>query len=426
MARPGRSTRAARLTRRGTALAVAGAAAILGAYLIERPELLYVGVLALLLPAIAVAFARFRHVSVRVSRGFSPGIVSVAQPTTVAVTVTNTVPLPTPELTWRDLRPWGTGSDAPRPLPSLTARRGRAIAPGNTVSLRYELVAPRRGEFGIGPLSVTLADPFGLATGEVTIGGNDWLVVTPKIKDLPDTGLAILASDGATMLLRRAIGGDDDLSTREYRTGDAMRRVHWRATARHGELMVRQEEPRSHAEARIILDTRRSGYSDRPLLRGRDQPESEAFELALSLAASIAVHLARGGYEVDILETGHPQLEPVMPLEPFFNTLAVIELSPDSGDFPADSAMRASMRPDRAQGSVFAIVSDADAPTIERLAAQRSGFDLAVVFVIDSGESRAFELLLEAGWTCVPVRRDETVEGAWRALAEIRGARYGR
>jgi uncharacterized protein (DUF58 family) len=405
---------------------VVGSASILGAYATNRRELLYVGLLALLLPLIAVAFARLRRVSVGVTRTFRPRIVGVAQPAAVELTVTNLAPFPTPELTWRDARPWTFSGDGSQVMPSLTARRSRSLATGNQTRLRYALTAPRRGEFEIGPLSVMLADPFGLATGEVAIGDVDRLIVTPALRDLPDTGLAILASDGVSKLVRRAIGGDDDLSTREYRTGDAMRRVHWRATARHGELMVRQEEPGSHAEARIILDTRRSGYSDRRVLRHHDDAESAAFEFALSLAASIALDLARSGFAVELVETGRPQLEPVMPLVPFLRALATIELSQEHGDYRPGVDVQASRSPDRAHGSVFAIVSDVDAPMIERLAVQRPGFDLAVAFVIASPDPRAREMLSDTGWTCVVVRAEDTVEGAWRSLAQVHGARHGR
>lgn len=419
-----RLSRAARLTTRGAALALVGAASIVVAYAAGRTELLYLGVLTLLLPVLAAAFARFRRVSVAVARSFRPQVVGVGQPTVVELEVSNTGALPTPELTWRDVRPWGGRANATRPLPALTVRRPTRPGTG-VVRLRYEIVPPRRGEFPIGPLRVLLADPFGLARGEASVGDRDFLVVAPVIRELPDTGLAVLASDGASLLVRRSVGGDDDLSTREYRTGDAMRRVHWRATARHGELMVRQEEPRSHAEARVILDTRRSGYSDRVEGRHRTDPESESFELAVSIAASIALHLARGGFAVEFIETGARHLAPVSPPPPFLRSLATLELAAADGDYPAGSPLSGT-RPDRAHGSVFAVVADADPPTVERLVAQRAGFALAVAFVVTFRDSPQLERLRAAGWTCVPVTLTDSVEDAWRAVAEIHGSRHGR
>lgn len=418
---PIRFSRSARLTPRGTALAVVGAASTIGAYASGRPELLWLGCLTLLLPALALAVVRFRRLGLTVSRSFRPEPVAVGQPAIVDITIANGGPRWTPQAEWRDYRPWASGGDEPRVLPPLAPRS----AHGATARLRYELIPRRRGEFAVGPLGVRLTDPFDLARGEIAVGAVDWLVVTPVIRELPDTGLAILASDGASLLVRRSIGGDDDLSTREYRTGDAMRRVHWRATARHGELMVRQEEPRSHAEARVILDTRRSGYSDGRTDERADEPQSESFELAVSIAASIAVHLARGGFAVELVETGDRHLAPVASTDPFLRSLATLELADATGDYPAGSPLTATS-PDRSHGSVFAIVSDADASTLERLVAQRSGFDLAVAFVITWRDSRALETLRQAGWTCVPVALGDRVEDAWRAIADLQGARHDR
>src|SRR3990170_6225608 len=171
--RPSRVARSTRLTPRGMTLVAVGAIGIVGAYVIGRHELLYVGSLAALLPLLAMAFARFRRVNVEVTRSFVPGMVAVGSATTVDLLVSNTAPVPTPELTWRDGRPWASGGTRPRTMPPLRARRSRTVLPGNSVRLGYELTAPRRGVFEIGPMSVVLADPFGLATGEVSVGGTD-------------------------------------------------------------------------------------------------------------------------------------------------------------------------------------------------------------------------------------------------------------
>ena len=418
--------RVAGLTRRGYAFVIVGGAEIIAAYAAGRSELLYVGVLVIVLPVIAFLYVRVRRVTLTATRTFAPSIVAAGQPVVVELRLTNTAPVATSEFRWRDGRGWETGGDRTGVIPPLAPRRTRTLTPANQTVLRYELTPPRRGVFTIGPLRVELSDPFGLALGEITIGATDELLVTPRLAVLPDTGLAILASDGQSMLVRRAIGGEDDLSTREYRRGDALRRVHWRATARHGELMVRQEEPRSHAEARVILDTRRGGYADTLPLRSPDDCESQSFELALSLAASLALHLARGGFDVEFLETATTQLHPVQPIELFLDSLATAELSEERGALSADSQLSASARPDRAHGSVFAVVADADNATLERLAAQRLSFDLAVAFIVTHRDTHALDRLREAGWTCVPMRVDDSIEGAWRAVAEAHGARHGR
>ncbi len=419
-----------RLTARGVFLVVVGAVGIVAAYSVGRPELLYPAVLALVLPFSAIALTRFRRIGLTVTRSFDPTVAAVGLPVVVDIRIANVSAVVTPQLMWRDLRPWG--SMEAFLLPRLRSAGGHIPRSGSARTLRYELVPPRRGVFTIGPLAVSISDPFDLAIGEVVVGDTDRLVVAPAVTSLPDTGLSILASDGPSLLVRRSIGGDDDVSTREYRTGDALRRVHWRATARHGELMVRQEEPRSHAEARVIIDTRASGYPDADSRHRRDEPASAAFEVALAMASSVALHLGRGGFEVEIVESGWDQLEPVSPLGPFLTSLALIDLSSERGDHAPGSSLHAASRMDRAHGSVFAILADSDAATLERLVAQRLFFDLAVAFVVTPVPSEQSARLERAGWTCVmlapsgEVSNHDLVERAWRAVADAQGARFVR
>jgi uncharacterized protein (DUF58 family) len=86
------------------------------------------------------------------------------------------------------------------------------------------------------------------------------------------------------------------VATREYRHGDDLRRVHWRSTARVGELMVRREEQPWESRATVVLDTRRAGH--------RGEGPTSSFEWAVSAAASIALHLRRSGYKVRLVTGG--------------------------------------------------------------------------------------------------------------------------
>ncbi len=87
--------------------------------------------------------------------------------------------------------------------------------------------------------------------------------------------------------------GEDDAATREYRHGDDLRRVHWRSTARVGELMVRREEQPWESRATVVLDTRAFAH--------RGEGPTASFEWAVSAAASIAVHLRHGGYKLRLV-----------------------------------------------------------------------------------------------------------------------------
>ncbi|WP_460792715.1 DUF58 domain-containing protein, partial [Micromonospora sonneratiae] len=122
----------------------------------------------------------------------------------------------------------------------------------------------------------------------------DRLTVIPQVNPLPTVRLAgEYAGSGESRARSVAVHGEDDAATREYRRGDDLRRVHWKSTARTGELMVRREEQPWESRATVVLDTRAIGHQG-------DGPTS-SFEWAVSAAASIAVHLRHAGYKLRLV-----------------------------------------------------------------------------------------------------------------------------
>ena len=399
-------------------LLVIGAVAIPSSYWLGRRELLYLGSFLVLLPLFALAFVRLRRMRLSVRRSFSPAVVSVGHPTMADVRVGNLSSSTTAEANWRDSWPWYPDATEPARLPSLMPSGPRFAGRGSSAFFRYEVTPPTRGVFDVGPMLVDFADPFGLADGALVAGDTEPLTVTPEVVAFADGVVSISADEGPTrMLQRRALGGEDDLMTREYRRGDALRRVHWRASAHSGQLMVRQEEQRSHAEARILLDTRLSHYRDAAPPEEIDSPQSEAFEWAVTFTASLGVHLARNGFLVQVIETAPAQLASLEHPEEFLESLASVALS----DEPPEelSLLRGVQRPDRSQGSVFAVFSDADPATVDRLGAQRHAFDLAVAFLIAPRQLGLERSLTDAGWLCVTVQVDDPIDSAWAALGAV-------
>jgi uncharacterized protein (DUF58 family) len=76
-----------------------------------------------------------------------------------------------------------------------------------------------------------------------------------------------------------------------------MRRIHWRATAHRGQLMVRQEEEESSPDALVVLDRSSARWDN------TGEEADAAFEAAVSLCASSAIHLAGEGYGVDVIDS---------------------------------------------------------------------------------------------------------------------------
>jgi uncharacterized protein (DUF58 family) len=154
--------------------------------------------------------------------------------------------------------------------------------------LTYTLRSDLRGKFEVGPMQLRVADSFGLVEIVRSFSGRTSFVVTPRVYPLARTMISrAWAGEGDGRSRLTATAGEDDVIPRAYRQGDDLRRVHWRSTARYGELMVRREEQRWRNRATVLLDARASAHMG--------SGPSSSFELAVSAAASVGVHLAQEG-----------------------------------------------------------------------------------------------------------------------------------
>src|SRR5207302_2280764 len=155
--------------------------------------------------------------------------------------------------------------------------------------VEYMIRSHLRGRFRVGPLTVRVTDPFGMCEVARSFSAADVLVVTPQVVGLPDVRLGgDWVGAGESRARSVATSGEDDAATREYRQGDDLRRIHWRSTARKGELMVRREEQPWQSRAALLLDCRGSAHHG-------DGPSSSP-EWAISAAASIGLHLVNAGF----------------------------------------------------------------------------------------------------------------------------------
>jgi uncharacterized protein (DUF58 family) len=425
-----------RPSRRGWGFLAAGAVAFIAAYSSGLPALLWVACLLLALPLFSLALISLRRPRLTARRVFAPRVVPAGSVTTVSVVVSNAASARSLPATWWDAVPWHPWVTPPGALPAM-APRGPRYARANARTVQYELTPPRRGIVPVGPLTVEVDDVFHLVSARAVVGAPESLIVTPEVVPLADSGLSVPAGDGASRLVqRRSSGDDDDAMTREYRHGDAMRRVHWKASARSGDLMVRQEEQRSFPEARILVDTMRGGYRD---AEGRyGAAESDAFEWVVRMLASLAVHLRRVGFVVAISETGPEQLDRLGRSrrrtwgdEEFLTGLASLHLTESAAPMPVQRGVT---------GPVFALLANADPHTIDWMLAHRTPGELAVAFVVRAPTAidhleRSFgvppdvttldEYLANAGWLVVPVRADDDHAAAWEAVVAELGRSRG-
>ncbi|MEX5721811.1 DUF58 domain-containing protein, partial [Geodermatophilus maliterrae] len=444
------------LTLRGRCLVAAGLTLLgLGALLGEQPlAQLAVFVLALpLLSALAVARQRVR---VAARRTVSPARVPRGEDAEVRLELTNAER--------RTGRLWLLAEQLPAelgPSPRFVVER---LAGGGTTELRYRVHGGRRGRFRLGPLQLRLVDPFGLVQ-RTTSGTDDApLLVVPRVRQLGPGGPAGGQGGGGEGARRSiAVHGEDDVSTRSYRHGDDLRKVHWRATARTGELMVRMEERPWRSQAALLLDTRvRAHLLSRAAAPGAaagatvagppgdPAPPPDSLEWLVEAAASIGTHLARRGAVVHVV-TEAGELGPsdghggrgrggLGPGE-LLDRLAALTPSRGARLAPAAGLLGRVA----GDGPVVALLGAVGPEDLPELVAARSGpaSDVAVLLDVGSwaeagrgrraltGAARASltaqleesaALLRGAGWQVVVASAGRTVEAVWAELAHTRGA----
>ena len=212
-----------------------------------------VGILLLALTAIALVLVRRHGLHLDVVRTATPSRVAIDERAVVTVRIRNVEPTPSPVVMAEESIDYALG-DRPRfVLPSLR--------PGDVQEVQYTVRSHTRGVHRIGPLGVRVRDPFGLTLRTAAVSGDAEVVVLPKVVPLPH-GRSLgsgIGSEGSIPHMV-ALHGEDDQTVREYRDGDDLRRIHWPATARTGELMVRQEDRPAKRRAVVVLDTRAVGH----------------------------------------------------------------------------------------------------------------------------------------------------------------------
>jgi len=349
-------------TTRGTSFLAAGLAAVIAGLALGERDLVSVGALLFVLPllsALAAGRARYRLSCVR---QVSPARVPAGHAAQVTVRLENVSRLPTGLLLAEDAIPYALGT---RPRYVLDG-----VERGGVRELSYPLRSDLRGKFTIGPLEVRIADAFGLVELGRSFSTTTTLVVTPKVVPLARTAIgASWVGEGDGRTRAAAAAGEDDVVPRAYRDGDELRRVHWRSTARYGQLMVRREEQRWRNRAMLLLDTRRSAHAGSGI--------SSSFEFAVSAAASIGVHLARGEINGQLVTDAGPVTAVGMFEDVLLDSLAVVRTSRGNELSGGLAAIRAA-----GGGLLIVIAGRLSAATARQLAASRRDGGPAIAMLL--------------------------------------------
>jgi len=409
------------LTTRGRSLLAAGSALAVCAVALGERDLLRAAIFLLALPLVALTVVSRTRYRLACTRQLDPARVHAGEPTSVRIRLDNVSRLPSGVLLMEDALPYVLGG-----RPRFVLDR---VEPQGVREVSYPVRAETRGRFRVGPLSVRLTDPFGLCELSRSFTSVDDLLVTPVLWPLPAVRLGGDWAGGGEATARSvAVSGSDDAATREYRHGDDLRKVHWRSTARVGELMVRREEQPFSSRATLLLDARTAAH--------RGNGPGSSYEWAVSAVASVAVVLGRAGYGLRMLgDTGLDLLPPGVPGTEgaILDVLAGTVASTGTTLLPASERLRRG----GIDGVLVAVVGSLTPEEAGSLARLRHGSAACVAVLVDTdswavGSSKAREralasydasvaLLVGAGWRVLPVALGTSLASVW-PQASGRGA----
>lgn len=395
------------LTLRGRAFLAAGGTAIGCAVLLGQTTLTRIGVLVVALPLVAAFVIGRRRYALAATRSVHPRLVTAGQPARIDLELVNEGRATAGAILVEDQVPYALGTRPRFVLQGIARRWQRRVS--------YQVRSDVRGRFEIGPLTIRIADPFGLIELRRLIPGTVPLVVTPRTVALPPIPvIGGWSGAGEHRPQAFAAGSAEDVSVREYRRGDELRRVHWRSSARMGDLMVRREEQPWEARATVLLDNRLRAH--------RGQGLGSSFELAVVAAASLVMHLDQHGYAVRLVladgsgadetstavlerlalvsTTQHAALEVGWTGEQTRGGLVVAVLG---GLEPADSLALRQIRHDA--GTALAMVLD-----VEQWAGR-----------LQRGPAREVPSPAHLGWRTVTIGPRDRLDAAWRDLGRASG-----
>lgn len=271
-----------------------------------------------------------------------------------------------------------------------------------------------RGKFSLGPATLVSGDPFGIFRLERKVPGSSEVLVYPQTTALPGFSLPSAELPGGQDVKSRTYHVTPNVaSIREYQPGDSFNRIHWRSTARSGQLMVKEFELDPTAEIYLVLDmqervqqqqldeaapAKRAALGSRPVRELRMAESTE--EYGVLAAASIARHMLEQNRTVGLVSWG--QHREVLPAEresrQLFKMLEALAVL-------------------RAHGAQ---------PLAEVLAAEsvRFGRNCTLVIITASLDERwvaSLQQLLYRGVRAVVLLIDPQSFGGWRDTLTIRG-----
>lgn len=243
----------------------------------------------------------------------------------------------------------------PSDLPGHRSRRVVVIPPRHSRSWIVQTPLRRRGLFDWGPVRVVSTDPFGLFRRVRLFGGEQQILVYPPVQELPHFQAPPANLPGEGRFRRRTHYVTPNASgVREWAPGDAFNRIHWRSTARTGELMVKTFELDPASDIWVILDM------ERRVNAGSGDESTE--EYAVRAAASLVRHYLVQNRSVGFMAFDNDlrMIEPERGQQQMTRILESLATVSSSGDAPLGNLLLEEQRRFGRHTSLIVVTSSTD------------------------------------------------------------------
>ncbi|MGA4507110.1 DUF58 domain-containing protein [Propionibacteriaceae bacterium G1746] len=410
------------LTGRGWALFLSGVAGTIAAIAYGQRDVLWVAFVLLLLPVVGLVAVSRSGLRLKAERRVNPSRGVLGQQLTGTLSLTNKGSFPLAVLKFEESLPRELGRRARFTMHTVRGTWRRTV--------HYPMYGSARGRYTVGPLLVRASDPFGLARLDRRFSSTQQVLVTPRIVPLGVMATAPGSGQTGDSTPRRiGLVGQDDVLIREYRDGDDVRRIHWRSTARKGEIMVRREEQSWDPSLTLLLDSRIQAHAG-------TGPDS-SFEWAVSAVASVARHMQRADYTLRIIDAAGLLID-TSGLDPASAEDGVVLALTDAALTPGDPDLQLAtdvVNAGRAGEMLIAVMGRLTRRDVQAMNSMRQSRSqgLAMVLDVDAYVARRFRAtpeqmdeheecvaaLAAANWRVVPVRPPMDVDQAWHQLDQI-------
>jgi len=275
----------------------------------------------------------------------------------------------------------------PSDLPGHRSKRVVIIPPRRSRNWIVNTPLRRRGLFDWGPLRITASDPFGIFRRTRLIGGQQQILVYPPVVELPHFQAPPANLPGEGRFRRRTHYVTPNASgVREYAPGDAFNRIHWKSTARTGEMMVKTFELDPASDIWVILDL------ERRVNAGHDDESTE--EYGVRVAASVARHYIIENRPVGMITFGRDlrTLEPERGQQQLTRILESLATANAVGDAPLGNLLMEEQRRFGRHTTLVVITSSTDDSWLTAIQSlTQRGVRAAVVLLDPStfGDSRS-------------------------------------